>query len=198
MTRNSNSLTLESPVQDLDKCSFSSQTNPLSPGWTWSHSNFPPKTRLHSCLLLSRSQVKSASAQSQVCVTLCVTQTLRCGSSFHSRGWYKRLSPAVQQIHLSGNMAPLYPYSKTPQDGNCFNTICVISLTHFQHFLLLDSLIYPLFTAFSLFSAFSLSLRSPGNQNVTSHALHAGQHLYHKPWKTFGNYDLSLISARPR
>lgn len=114
------------------KCSFSSQTNPLSTGWTWSQSNFPPKTRLNSCLLLSRSQLKSSSTQSQVCVTLCVTQTLRCGSSLHSCGWYK------QQIHLSGNMAPLCPYSKTGHDGNCLNTICVISLTHLQHFLLLD------------------------------------------------------------
>lgn len=102
-------------------------------------------------------------------------------------------------------MAALHPYSKTPHDGNCLNPICVISLTHFQHFLLLDFQIYHLFTALSLFPALSLSLRGPratflmaGNQNVTSHALHAGQHLYHNPWKTFGNYDLSLISTRPR
>lgn len=25
------------------KCSFSSQTNPLGTGWTWSHSSFPPQ-----------------------------------------------------------------------------------------------------------------------------------------------------------
>lgn len=179
------------------KCSFSSQSNPLSTGWTWSQSNFPPKTRLNSCLLLSRSRFKSTSTQSQVCVTLCVTQSFRCGSSWC--GWFKHLS------HLSGNMAPLYPDSTTPHDGNCLKTICVISLTHFQHFLLLDFQIYHLFTAFSLFSAFfSLSgdpratLLVAGNQNVTSHALHAGQRLYHNPWKTFGNYDLSLISTRPR
>lgn len=55
-------------------------------------------------------------------------------------------------------MAALHPYSKTPHDGNRLNTICVISLTHFQHFLLLDFQIYHLFTAFSLFPALSLSL----------------------------------------
>lgn len=58
-------------------------------------------------------------------------------------------------------MAPLYLYSKTPHDGNCLNTISGISLTLFQHFLLLHVQMYHLFAAFSLLSAFSLSLRTP-------------------------------------
>lgn len=52
------------------KCSFSSQTSPLGKGWTWSQSNFPPKTRLNSRLLLSRSQLKNNLKYVSLCVSL--------------------------------------------------------------------------------------------------------------------------------
>lgn len=111
------------------------------------------------------------------------------------------------RIHLIYIIHVYSMTGKTWRDGSCLKyNLC----THFQHFLFARfpnfSSSFYLLDVFSAFISLSGRISEPLSLwQVTKmtqlllkaqplRALHACQHLYHNPWKKFGNYDMSSCS----